>query len=101
LNPEAPHRYQVSVEQGAEVLRLDPQTSTRNTKGLQLPISVPFAASAAGAAELRALFTFVYCREDNTGTCRIKTLVWRAPIEVVKDGSAPAEIKLSTRVSGD
>ena len=101
LNPAAPQRYKVSVEQGAAAVKLDLQTSTRNTKGLQLPISVPFAVSAAGAAELRASFTFVYCREDNTGTCRIKTLVWRAHIEVVNDASAPAEIKLSTRVSGD
>jgi len=99
LNPSAPQRYQVSVEQGGAALKLDPQKSSRNTKGLQLPISIPFVVSATGAAELRASFTFVYCREDNTGTCRIKTLVWRAPIEVVDDASAPSEIKLSTRVS--
>jgi hypothetical protein len=68
---------------------------------LQLPISLLFKASAAGDAELRASFTFVYCREDNTGTCRINTLVWRAPVEVVNDASAPAEIKLSTRVTAD
>lgn len=99
LNPSAPQRYKVAVERGAEALKLDPQKSARNTTGLQLPISVPFAVSAAGAAELRAQLTFVYCREDNTGTCRIKTLVWRAPVEVVNDASAPAEIKLSARVS--
>jgi hypothetical protein len=101
LNPTAPQRYKVSVEQGGSALTLDPQKSTGNAKGLQLPISIPFAVSTAGAAELRASFTFVYCREDNTGTCRIKTLVWRAPVEVVADASAPSEIKLSTRVGAD
>jgi hypothetical protein len=52
-----------------------------------------------GAAELRASFTFVYCREDNTGTCRIKTLLWRAPVEVVADANAPGEIRLSAGVN--
>jgi hypothetical protein len=32
--------------------------------------------------------TLFYCREDNTGTCRIKTLVWGVPLEVTKDASA-------------
>ena len=101
LNPTAPQRYKVSVEQGGVAVALDPQKATGNSKGLQLPISIPFEVSTAGALELRASFTFVYCREDNTGTCRIKTLLWRAPLEVVTDGSAPSEIKLTTRVSGE
>lgn len=101
LNPTAPQRYKLSVEQGGSAFTLDPQKSTGNAKGLQLPIKIPFAVSTAIAAELRASFTFVYCREDNTGTCRIKTLVWRAPLEVVADASAPSEIMLSARVSAD
>jgi hypothetical protein len=56
---------------------------------------------SAGAAELRASFTFVYCREDNTGACRIRTLVWRAPVEVVSDSTAPTEINLTSKISGD
>jgi len=55
-------------------------------------------ASTAGVAELHAAFTFVYCREDNTGTCRIKTLVWRVPVEVVTGPEAPVSIKLEARV---
>ena len=74
---------------------------SRNTKGLPLPIRVPVRVSSAGAAELRASFTFVYCREDNTGTCRIRTLVWRAPVEVVIDSTAPTEINLTSKISGD
>ena len=101
LNPSAPQRYKVSVEQGGPALTLDPQKASGNAKGGQLPIRIPFGAPAAGALELRASFTFVYCREDNTGTCRIRTLLWRAPVEVVSDASAPGEIKLSTRVGAD
>src|SRR5205809_3003541 len=101
LNPTAPQRYQVSVEQGGEALPIDPQNASGSTKGLRLPIRVPFAIRSAGAAELRASFTFVYCREDNTGTCRIKTLVWRAPVEVVADVNAPTEIRLSASVNSN
>ncbi len=101
LNPTAPQRYQVSVESGAQSLVVDQQNASRNTKGLPLPLRVPVRALSAGAAELRASFTFVYCREDNTGTCRIKTLIWRAPVEVVSDSTAPTEINLTSKISGD
>lgn len=101
LNPTAPQRYKISAESGAQTLVIDQQNAARTAKGLQLPIRIPLRAASAGAAELRVSFTFVYCREDNTGTCRIKTLVWRAPVEVVADPSAPTEIKLSTRVNAD
>ena len=101
LNPTAPQRYKVSVEQGGAALTVDPQNSTRNTKGLQLPIRIPFGGSTAGAAELHASFTFVYCREDNTGTCRIKTFAWRAPLEVVNDPALPAEVKLTATVKAE
>src|SRR6266850_1816272 len=101
LNPAAPQRYKVSTESGAQTLVIDQQNSSRAAKSLQLPIRIPFRAVSAGGAELRASFTFVYCREDNTGTCRIKTLVWRAPVEVVADPAAPSEIKLTTRVKAD
>ena len=93
LNPTAPQRYKVSIENGAKSLTINEPDASRSTKGSQLPIRVPLRAQAAGTAELRASFTFVYCREDNTGTCRIKTLVWRASVEVVNDPSAANEIK--------
>jgi hypothetical protein len=51
-----------------------------------------------GAAELQVRLTLYYCREDNTGTCRIKTLVWRAPVEVTAKAGAPREIRLLGKV---
>jgi thiol-disulfide isomerase/thioredoxin len=101
LNPTAPQRFKVSIERGARSLTINDQDASRSTKGLPLPIRVPVRASMVGSAELHASFTFVYCREDNTGTCRIKTLVWRAPVEVVSDASAPLEINLRGKVGGD
>ena len=101
LNPTAPQRYKVSIENGAKSLTINDQDASRSTKGSPLPIRVPVRASLAGPAELHASFTFVYCREDNTGTCRIKTLIWRVPVEVVNDASAPVEINFRGKVSGD
>lgn len=99
LNPSAPQRYSVSIEQGAETLT-PPFNANKAGKGLVLPIRIPIGIGV-GSAVAHASFTFVYCREDNTGTCRIKTVQWRAPLEVVNDTSAPSEIKLTVKVSGD
>lgn len=100
LNPSAPHRYKVSVQDGSKIIAVDPQNAARTLKNPQLPIKVPVRASA-GTAEVRASFTFVYCREDNTGVCRIKTLAWRVPLEVVSDASAAGEIGLSGKVGAE
>lgn len=100
LNPTAPQRYKISIENGAKSLIIDPQNVSRSAKALQLPLRILGRASV-GSAEVRASFTFVYCREDNTGTCRIKTLVWRAPIDIVAEASAATEIKLTGKVTSD
>src|SRR5438874_1798022 len=97
LNPTAPQRYKVSTDPAAKNLAIDQSNSAGSTRGGQLPIRIPVKANP-GTSELHASFTFVYCREDNTGVCRIKTLQWRAPIEVVNDGSASNEIKLSHQI---
>ncbi|MFL6256681.1 MAG: thioredoxin-like domain-containing protein [Pyrinomonadaceae bacterium] len=109
LNPAAPHRYHVNVESGRERLALGNADMTarsgdaaselsKTTKALELPLVVPLRATAAGAAELQVRLTLYYCREDNTGTCRIKTLVWRAPVEVTADPAAPREVKVQGKV---
>ena len=96
LNPSAPQRYQASVESGAPSLMFDDggkATTSRMAKNLQLPLRLPLRALKPGAAALKIQLTLYYCREDNTGTCQIKTLVWRAPVEVTTDENAPSEIR--------
>ena len=100
LNPTAPQRYKVSTDPAAKNISIDQANSVGSTKGGQLPIRIPIKANA-GSGELHASFTFVYCREDNTGVCRIKTLQWRAPVEVVNDANAPTEIHLSAKIAGN
>jgi hypothetical protein len=102
LNNAAPQRYNVSVEKGASILALagdSPKSAARTAKDLQLPLRLPLRTLSTGAAELRIALTIYYCREDNTGTCRIKTLLWRAPVEVVAaDTSVPREIKAQAKI---
>ena len=97
LNPLAPQRYKVSVE--GKSLTVDEKTAARASKDLKLPVRVPLNGSAAGAATVHAQVTLFYCREDNTGTCRIKTLVWQVPVEVTSDANAPAEVKVNGKLS--
>jgi thiol-disulfide isomerase/thioredoxin len=98
LNPTAPQKYSVDFKAGEGVTHSD--SVTKSTKGLTLPIRVPVSIRP-GSNGVLASFTFVYCREDNTGVCRIKTMRWQAPIEIVADSHAPNEINLRGKVNGE
>ena len=100
LNTAAPQRYSVTVD-NAKAIGIDEKNARRSEKNLTLPIRVPLRVLEAGSAKVRAQATLFYCREDNTGTCRIKTLVWNVPVEVVNDANAPAEIKLNGKLAID
>lgn len=93
LNPNAPQRYEVSVESGQNVKIANPKEKFK-----ELPLILPFQTSQTGAATLKAKLTVYYCREDNTGTCLIKTLVWKIPVNVVADKKAASKIEISASV---
>jgi thiol-disulfide isomerase/thioredoxin len=101
LNPAAPQRYRVTLEKGSNALLVDNGIVARSSKDLRLPLRIPVHAAAPGSAEMRIQLTLFYCREDNTGTCRIKTLIWRAPVEVTSDANAPNEVKLQGSVGAE
>jgi DNA-binding beta-propeller fold protein YncE len=102
LNPAAPQRYRISIERGSGHLSLAGDGSgpvgARTVKDLKLPLKLSLRANTVGSAEVRVQLTIFYCREDNTGTCEIKTLVWRVPIEIAKDAQASTEIRLNAKV---
>jgi DNA-binding beta-propeller fold protein YncE len=101
LNTSAPQRYKITVEGDTKQLALDGDTknlASRVMKDLHLPLRIPLHSLDAGASALRIQLTLYYCREDNTGTCQIKTLVWRAPVEVTLDANAPREIKAQGKI---
>ena len=111
LNPAAPQRYAVSVESGNSQLGLLSETELgaighdkvvrRSLKNPTLPLRIPIRTFEPGKAELRLQLTLFYCREDNTGTCRIKTLVWRVPVEVKGDVGTTNEIKLQGKLTAE
>jgi thiol-disulfide isomerase/thioredoxin len=108
LNPSAPQRYGAEVVEGPQRLMLASNEETEIAwrdktlnvvrKGLSLPLRLSLRTGEAGASELRVRFTLYYCREDNTGVCRVKTLVWVAPVEVTDAAGAPREITLRAKV---
>jgi len=93
LNPNAPQRYEISVENGENVKIANPAQKFKT-----LPVVVPFAAKSKGAANLKARLTIYYCREDNTGVCLIKSLGWNVPLNVVADKKASNKIEISANV---
>jgi sugar lactone lactonase YvrE/thiol-disulfide isomerase/thioredoxin len=97
LNPLAPQRYKISVD--GKNVGVDEKIAAAATKDLKLPVRVPLNTTAVGQATIRAQVTLFYCREDNTGTCRIKTLVWQAPVEVTNDANAPTEVRLQGKLT--
>lgn len=99
LNPMAPQRYKISTD-GKSIL-IEESVASRTSKEIKLPLRIPLKAVAAGTTNIRAQVTLFYCREDNTGTCLLRTLVWQAPVEVTNDANARAEIKLKGKLTKD
>lgn len=109
LNPSAPHRFRASIESGAEHVAIKSdrtsvtgeKTFSQTSKDLRLPFTLALRTLAPGHSELRMQLTLFYCREDNTGECRIRTLVWTATVEVVNAPEASNQIKVQARIQVD
>lgn len=111
LNPAAPQRYRAHVESGPRQFGFWSPTETGaighadtvagTAKDLKLPLHIPFQAFGVGTASVRAQVTLFYCREDNTGVCRIKTLTWQIPIEVTNTAGAANEIAVHGKLTAD
>ncbi len=93
LNKDAPQRYEISVASGQNIKFVNPKQ-----KFVKLPIVIPFTTAGKGQATLRAKLSVYYCREDNTGTCQIKTLVWKIPVNVAPGKKASNKIEISATV---
>ncbi|MFL6283444.1 MAG: thioredoxin-like domain-containing protein [Pyrinomonadaceae bacterium] len=113
LNTAAPNRYKVFVEHGGDYLTFGKPSSgvpaaslpagqsvgvSNTSKEISFPLRINLRGMGSGRASLRAELTLYYCREDNTGVCRIKTLSWRVPVEVTDAAGAPREISLRAKV---
>src|SRR5262249_34541390 len=108
LNSAAPQRFKASIEAGPEHIAFGSDPKGRNdkvlsqtSKDLRLPLRVPVRALSPGNGELRIQLTIFYCREDNTGACQIRTVVWTAPVEVVSETNASNEIRVQAKLVGE
>jgi hypothetical protein len=99
LNPLAPQRYKISVD--GKTVAIDEKVASGSSKDLKLPLRIPLTTNGVGSSNLRAQVTLFYCREDNTGTCRIRTLVWHVPIEVANDSGLFTDVKLQGKLTTD
>ncbi len=93
LNADAPQKYEITVENGDNLTIENPQQKFK-----QLPLNVPFRSNAKGTTNIKAKMTIYYCREDNTGVCKIKTLVWNIPLNVIESERPSATIQLNASV---
>ena len=101
LNPMAPQRVSVEVMRGSDVLTIESGKRAWRGAEVQLPLRVDFRTMAPGFAEISATATLYYCREDNTGLCRLKSFAWRIPVEALEGDGAPREIRLRERIALD
>ncbi len=91
LNTNAPNRFEIAASNKTVKIANAAQ------KFNKLPLVVPFQTAKSGDANLSAKLTVYYCREDNTGVCKIKTLAWQIPVKIGA-GKTNGEIELSAKL---
>lgn len=82
LNTDAPNRFEITAD--AKIIKIE------NAKGklTKLPFTIPLQTLQNSETKLTAKFTVFYCRDDNTGECLIKTLMWNVPIKISSAGKS-------------
>ena len=80
LNPGSPVEYQIEVDGHAS------WTGKRTVvKDGQFPLQIPLSLSADATA-VRAVVSFVYCRDGEEGICVIQSFRWAVPVQLSPDG---------------
>lgn len=94
LNPSAPQRLEIEAEKGQNV-----SVENLRQRFTKLPISVPLKTLAEGESVVKVSATVYYCREDNTGVCMIKSLVWKFKLKVATNKSNPNRIEIREKLN--
>ncbi len=92
LNVAAPNRFELSANEKPFKLENNLQ------KFKTMPLEIPFQTGEKGEKKLNAKMTVYYCREDNTGVCKIKTLAWQIPLKIADGKQNSSKIELSAKV---
>jgi thiol-disulfide isomerase/thioredoxin len=91
LNIAAPNRFEITSDKAIKL-------NATAQKFKQLPLIVPFQTLQKGESQINAKLTVYYCREDNTGVCKIKTLAWQIPVKIAESKNLTEKIQLSAKV---
>ncbi|HTE19669.1 MAG TPA: thioredoxin-like domain-containing protein, partial [Armatimonadota bacterium] len=83
LNPGSPQRFQARAEGTGVTL----SRGNVPTAEFKLPLRVPLSTGAAGGKGAVVVSTTVFYCSDSEGTCKIKSLRFRAPFEVRAGGA--------------
>lgn len=92
LNENAPNRFEISSE------KANVKFEKASSKFNKIPLAIPVQILQKGETNLKAKISVFYCREDNTGECLIKTLVWQIPVKISNEKSAQTKIDLNGSV---
>jgi DNA-binding beta-propeller fold protein YncE len=98
LNPSAPQRLNLQSENDSLAAK-SLEEARADLRAGRLPLRVPVSALKPGKNELNLRLTLFYCRQDNTGTCRIKTLLWRIPVEITSAANAPRALSVKATIN--
>jgi sugar lactone lactonase YvrE len=96
FNDAIEQRYQIKVS-GTGPLMFAPGDVKKASKLLTFPVSVPFEAAKTGKMELEVSATFYYCREDNTGVCQIKSVIWKVPVEITATKTSDIRLQFQAK----
>lgn len=96
LNQSAPNRYEISADDAKTI-----KIATGAQKFSALPLTIPFQTIRAGSGNLKIKLTVYYCREDNTGACLIKTLLWQIPLKISAGKNDSGAIVLNETLVGN
>lgn len=92
LNTAAPNRFEISASD--KNINIETKTQKFNA----VPLTIPFQTLSKGETKLNAKLTVYYCREDNTGVCKIKTLAWQIPLKITDEKQTSNKIELTAKV---
>lgn len=81
LNPNAPSRFELSISD-KNAIKFEKLSGRFTT----LPLKLPYKAGSMAQVTAKLKATLFYCREDNTGECLIRTVIWTIPVKIEENG---------------
>uniref|UniRef100_A0A7C2NW11 Redoxin domain-containing protein n=1 Tax=Schlesneria paludicola TaxID=360056 RepID=A0A7C2NW11_9PLAN len=96
LNPQASVTYRVTAPKGQTVIAADAVNARdeAETDGTTARFRLPLA-SPSGKVALQVSVWYTYCRDGQSGLCKLGAATWNVPVEIAATATASA-IRLAT-----